>query len=96
MASEEIKRYRVIISGRVQGVAFRYYTVEMAGRLGITGWVRNVYPRDVEAVVEGKSPEIGKMIAFLRQGPPAAHVMDIHIVEEPYAPGEFSDFSIRF
>jgi len=90
------KRYRVIVSGRVQGVAFRYYTVDMANKLGITGWVRNLYPRDVEAVVQGKNPEIDQMLNWLRQGPSTAQVRDIKIVEEPCSMDEFSDFSIKF
>ena len=90
------KRYRVIVSGRVQGVCFRYYTVEMARKLGITGWVRNLYSRQVEAIVEGKSPEIDRMLAFLKEGPSMAHVMDCKITEEPCNPGEFTDFTIEF
>ena len=90
------KRYRVIVSGRVQGVCFRYYTVEMAKKLGITGWVRNLYSRQVEAVVEGKSPKIDQMLSFLKEGPSMAHVTDCQIVEEPYKPDEFTDFRIEF
>ena len=96
MSSGNIKRKRVVVSGRVQGVCFRYYTQEMARQLGIAGWVRNLYSRQVEAVLEGREPDLTRMIDWMRQGPSMAHVNDITIAEEPCNEGELLDFTIRF
>ena len=52
-ASADARRVRVIVRGRVQGVAFRYYTAEQARRAGVAGWVRNRPDGSVEAVFEG-------------------------------------------
>ena len=96
MSSDDIKRFHVVVSGRVQGVCFRHYTVDMARKLGIKGWVRNLYSGEVEALVEGKKPGIDQMVAWLRQGPPMAHVRDMKVTEEPSIPGEFQDFNITY
>ena len=93
---DAIKRYRVIVSGRVQGVCFRYYTEEKARELSIKGWVRNLYSREVEALVEGKDADAQKMISWIKHGPPMAHVTGIRIVEEPHVPGEFNSFRITY
>ncbi|MCK5708451.1 MAG: acylphosphatase [Candidatus Aureabacteria bacterium] len=96
MSSGEINRKRVVVSGRVQGVCFRYYTQERARQLHIRGWVRNLYSRQVEAVIEGKGSDISNMIDWMRSGPPMAHVTDITVVEEPYKAGDFVDFDVRY
>ena len=57
MASNQ-QRLRAIVSGRVQGVSFRYYTKKEADRLGVTGWVRNNHDRTVELVAEGTSEQL--------------------------------------
>jgi len=51
--NEKKVRAHLLISGRVQGVAFRYYTIDMAQSLGIKGWVRNCWDGNVEIVMEG-------------------------------------------
>ena len=66
MSSGEINRKRVVVSGRVQGVCFRYYTQERARQLHIRGWVRNLHSRQVEAVIEGKGSDISNMIDWMR------------------------------
>ncbi len=90
-----VKRARCFISGRVQGVNFRYYTRQQAERLGLRGWVRNLFDGRVEAVFEGEEEAVKRMIAWCRHGPPAARVdeVDVHW-EEPK--GDFKGFKIRF
>jgi acylphosphatase len=73
------KRAHLIIQGRVQGVSFRYYTLRRAEELGVCGWVRNLWDGRVEAVVEGESPDVEAMVAWCRQGPPAARVADVQL-----------------
>ena len=65
---------RVVVSGRVQGVWYRGWTVERARALGLVGWVRNRNDGTVEAVFAGSPETIDAMIAECRDGPPAAKV----------------------
>lgn len=77
-------RVHVYICGTVQGVGYRYSTLEMAQRLGLKGWVRNLPDDRVEAVFEGEPATIEQMLAWCRQGPPAARVRDVTIAQESY------------
>jgi len=77
------------ISGRVQGVGFRYHTCRVAQELGITGWVRNRSDGSVEAMVAGAPDAVEKIIAWARRGPGHAVVTDVRIAE---GSGEFREF----
>ena len=59
-------RKHIIFYGRVQGVGFRYYTVQKANQLGLTGWVKNLYDGSVEMEVEGQEELIDQLIIFLQ------------------------------
>lgn len=77
-------RIRVLISGRVQGVGFRYSTVDMATGLGLGGWVRNLGDGRVEAIFEGPAAEVAQAVAWCRRGPIGAWVSDVEThPEEP-------------
>jgi acylphosphatase len=77
-------RAHVWIAGRVQGVAFRAYTVDEASVRGVTGWVGNIPDGRVEAVFEGERAVVEAMIAWCRKGPPAARVSSVEVTwEEP-------------
>jgi acylphosphatase len=88
-------RAHVYVSGRVQGVFFRYETKERADELGVTGWVKNLPDGRVEAVFEGEREGVEKMIDFCRVGPPGARVTKVEISWEDYK-GEFQSFSIIY
>ena len=75
-------RVHVFISGRVQGVMFRESTRELAERLGLGGWVRNLSDGRVEAVFEGPSAEVGRALAWCRRGPPGAWVAGLETRDE--------------
>lgn len=92
--SDAIRR-RVIVSGRVQGVAFRYYTRDAAREVGATGWVRNLPDGRVEAVLEGDPPTVNSLVAWLHKGSPASSVDQVKIFEE-VPTGEFVGFDITF
>lgn len=68
-----------LVSGRVQGVAFRHYTKVRARELGLTGWVRNLADGRVEVWIEGPDEAVRSMTAWLERGPPAAHVDEVRI-----------------
>jgi len=67
----------------VQGVGYRESMRSVAGRLGITGWVRNRMDGSVEAVIEGAPEAIEVMLAWARHGPPVAHVDEFLVDECP-------------
>lgn len=84
-------RARVWIAGRVQGVAFRAYTIDEARLRGVAGWVRNTLDGRVEAVFEGDKAAVEAMIAWCRKGPPAARVTSVDVKwEEPRGEAGFA------
>lgn len=87
-------RARALISGRVQGVSFRYYTYHEALKLGLHGWVRNLWDGRVEAEFQGEKADIQRMLEWCEHGPAAARV---EIVEVDWdAAGEQCDeFKVR-
>jgi len=87
-------RVRVLISGRVQGVSFRWYTQQKAIELGLAGWVRNLWDGRVEATFEGDPSAVDQMLSWCRHGPPAAQVEDVQVVRESLR-GDLSGFHIR-
>ncbi len=69
-----LARVHLVVTGRVQGVAFRAYTVEEARRLGVSGWVRNLADGRVEVEAEGERAALRSLARWCEQGPPAARV----------------------
>jgi len=70
---------RLTISGRVQGVGYRDWTIGTGLRLGLTGWVRNRRDGAVEALIVGNESAVGQMIEACRRGPPMARVDEIDV-----------------
>jgi len=87
-------RLKLLISGRVQGVCYRWFTRDTAVELGLTGWVRNLADGKVEAVAEGERDKLEQLLVWCRRGPDMARVTDIR-TEWEEGSGEFQDFSIR-
>ena len=94
MAEPECSRIIATATGRVQGVGYRYYVVDEANRLGLTGYVRNKADGSVEVVAEGDRKTLDGFLALLRIGPSGAAVTDVAVTFVP-ATGEFYDFSIK-
>ncbi len=86
-------RVHVFISGRVQGVFFRSETEREARTHGVKGWIRNLPDGRVEAIFEGNTGNVNKLVEFCRRGPPAARVTKIVVVQEQYE-GRFTDFRV--
>ena len=88
-------RAHVFISGRVQGVSFRWNTQHMAQQLELSGWVKNVWDGRVEAVFEGPEPTVKQAVAWCHKGRPPAHVETVDVTYSA-ATGEFSGFRITW
>ncbi|PWG60670.1 acylphosphatase [Bifidobacterium catulorum] len=87
-------RVRASISGTVQGVGFRYFTVTEAKRLGMTGWVRNRMDGTVETEAQGTGPDVGRFVARLHVGPRWSMVEHVAVDHIPVVSGERS-FTVR-
>ncbi len=87
-------RLHLIISGRVQGVGFRFSAYDEAKDLALAGWVRNIPSGEVEIVAEGSRENLQMLAAWAHLGTPSAHVTEVR--EEWLAfTGEFTEFRIR-
>ncbi len=75
-------RVRLLVSGRVQGVGYRYAAQEEAVRLGLSGWVRNLPDGRVEAVAEGEAQAVSAFVAWCHRGPGAARVAAVDVSHE--------------
>lgn len=69
------------ITGRVQGVGFRYSMQQEAARLGVNGWVRNRRDGNVEALLQGSDEAVAALVEWARRGPPGAHVTSLNVSE---------------
>lgn len=87
-------RAHVYISGRVQGVYFRYFARRLAEQHGLTGWVRNLPDGRVEALFEGERESVSQILEWCHQGPPGALVGGVQVAWEQYT-GEYSRFAVR-
>ncbi|MGD0003777.1 MAG: acylphosphatase [Anaerolineaceae bacterium] len=91
--AESKLRLHAIIEGHVQGVGFRYFVSDQAQRIGLTGWVRNMYDGQVEVVAEGVRSDLEELLKYLQSGPGGAYVST---VTEDWTPAssEYRRFSI--
>ena len=78
-----MKKIKIALSGRVQGVSFRYFTYETALRLNIKGYVKNLYNGRVEVGAIGTEKNVERFLKEIKIGPPAARVDKIEIKELP-------------
>jgi len=86
-------RARILITGLVQGVFFRREMTDLARRLGIYGWVRNLPDGKVEALAEGERARLDELIRFCHVGPRGAVVRKVEVEWSDYS-GEFRGFRI--
>ena len=69
----------IVITGKVQGVGFRYWLHKAAVRKNINGWVKNKISGEVEALLIGDNVEIGNLIRLCEKGPPSSKVTKIKV-----------------
>ena len=86
-------RVHVMISGRVQGVSFRYNARAKALSFGIKGWIRNTSGGMVECEFEGTEQAVEEMMAYCREGPRWAKVTHVEVTRLDYT-GKYSTFQI--
>lgn len=87
-------RLDAVVSGRVQGVGYRWFTSSEASRLGCVGWVANQHDGTVRVVAEGSRVALERLEAVLRVGPAGARVDDVR-AQWDVATDEYSRFAVR-
>lgn len=90
---DQLIRYHVLVSGKVQGVGYRMSVLQAANKFNLNGWVRNLPDGKVEAIFEGNLIELEQMIRWCHQGNSPAVIQDIAIQEE--TPEGIQGFEIR-
>jgi acylphosphatase len=88
------KAVTVKVTGRVQGVSFRWYTVQEAERLGVHGWVRNEPDGSVAGHFEGDDEAVDAMVEWVRHGPSYADVRHVAVTDAQQAGA--AAFDIRY
>lgn len=83
-----------IVRGRVQGVGFRWFVIDTAERLGVSGWTRNLPDGRVEIVAQGESDALEQLASALGEGPRAARVDDVTSDDRPVDPS-MTGFHVR-
>ena len=84
---------RFLVSGRVTGVGFRYFTLDVARGEGVTGHVRNLSDGRIEVLAEGDEQSLGRLETALRRGPSRARVDEVTVDAVPVT-GSYLGFSI--
>jgi acylphosphatase len=91
-----VKRLAITVTGRVQGVGFRYFVKDAADSLGVLGWVRNTFDRSVECEAQGQEEDLEQFVSRLHEGPPMSRVKDVVASEVPPVQETGPEFEITF
>lgn len=94
MDEQNNSRLHATVIGRVQGVSFRYFVLDLAQSLDLRGWVRNRWDGSVELAAEGSQQNLERLLQELKEGPPMARVANVDF-EWLDATGEFDGFQVR-
>ena len=92
-SSTEKIRFHVWIRGKVQGVGYRFSTVQKAKQLGVNGWVRNLPDGRVEAIFEGAQATVDEIIGWCNEGPRSAVVKEI--IQRSETPEGIQGFTVQ-
>ena len=95
MSAVESASLRAVVRGRVQGVFFRDFVRRWAYQLKLNGYVHNLPDGDLEVVAEGEKPDLEKLLAYLKEGPPAASVEEV-VEEWGKATGKYAEFCVKY
>ena len=88
-------QYELNITGRVQGVGYRYFAAQKANEMGIKGWVKNAVDGSVIVVAQGIEEEIKTFIDYLYIGPTRSRVDQISKVKFNTL-SDFNNFSVKY
>jgi acylphosphatase len=92
----DVAHLSATVYGRVQGVYFRYFVRNVARKLSLKGYVRNLASGDaVEVQAEGEKPQLNRLLEQLKTGPPGAWVKRVQVDWSDYS-GQFDDFWIKY
>lgn len=89
-----LKQVYIVITGRVQGVGFRYFALDKAQEYQITGWVRNTYDGKVEMEACGEANSLDTFIDWMKMGPARA-IIHTFIVNNILPERNFTNFTVR-
>ena len=92
---ENIKTYNILLSGRVHGVGFRYFTVSLADRYDVKGYVKNTPDNKVEIICQGGEEELGSFLEDVKKGPAFSVIIDI-IIEDVPGGKIYNSFEIKY
>ena len=95
MSQKNIETYNLLLSGRVQGVGFRYFAEVRASRYNIKGYVRNIYDNKVEIVCQGDPDNLDKFIIEVKNGPSFSHITNVEMEEIIDAP-VYDVFEVKY
>jgi acylphosphatase len=91
----KVRRFSITLHGRVQGVGFRFFTIDCARRHALSGWVRNSSDGGVTMEVQGDENDLEAFRIAIKEGPVPARVLDMKVVELPLLDNEKS-FEVRY
>ncbi|MFO7755429.1 MAG: acylphosphatase [Bacteroidales bacterium] len=94
MEKDEKIRYVIKVTGRVQGVGFRYSTLSEARKLGLTGHVKNMPDGSVEIEAEGSKDLLDALVEWCRKGPGLSRVDSV--IVDPLPPAGYNEFRIKY
>jgi acylphosphatase len=86
--------YRIVVQGRVQGVGYRWFTMQHAQRLNLNGYVLNLINGDVEVFAQGKDENLQEFISLLRKGPSFSQVTNL-IIKDADFDNSFNYFKVK-
>ena len=95
MVSASLVRLHLRIRGRVQGVGYRYFAVQKAHDLALTGWVRNASDGNVECEIQGPKEKVEELVIQLKRNHPWARVEEMLEENIPAKNGE-KGFEVRY
>jgi acylphosphatase len=90
-----MKTFQILLSGRVQGVGFRYFAEARAERYNITGYVKNTYENKVEILCQGETHNLDKFILEVKKGPSFSHITHADMEEIKDSP-IYDSFEIKY
>lgn len=88
-------QYEITVIGRVQGVGYRFFALEKAQEMGITGWTRNMVDGSVKIIAQGDEPTLKTYVDYLNIGPTLSRVDKISVYKSEVLT-VFDNFSVKY